>query len=272
LREACLMDAVAASRVDADCPGMNQTLDQAQHRKRLRCFRHLAQPGEPALAVLPSVLRQFVQATALSRRQPIGQPTLDLSTRLVANIDAKALKCAGQRHDNSPLPAFLHHQPSEMSKPIVLNRMRQQPAGQFGSGTRAEGIQSEPILQVGGMTLSIALSGKVVVKGIRKNIDLLCDEREQRSWRSLARLQRTARITEITEHECLSELIMIATRAPDHREIRGGQRVMTHHLTLLGGRIEQRCDLGFGQLLASRHSCLPGLRCRQTSRPGPESR
>lgn len=96
------------------------------------------------------------------------------------------------------------------------------------------------------MTLSSAFSGEVVVKGARKNIDLFCDKREHhRSWRSLSHLQWTARITEIAEHERQSQPIMIAARATDHREVRDGQRVMTHQLTLLYRRIEQRCDLGF---------------------------
>ena len=115
---------------------------------------------------------------------------------MVANVDAEALKCAGQRHDDPPLSAFLHHQPSKMSEPIVLNRMRQQPDGQFGRRTRAEWIKSQPILQFGGMTLSGTLSGEIIVKDVRKSIDLLRDEREQRSWRSLARLQWAARITQ----------------------------------------------------------------------------
>ena len=68
-------------------------------------------------------------------------------------------------------------------------------------------IKSQPILQFGGMTLSGTFSGEIIVKDVRKSIDLLCDEREQRSWRSLARLQWAARITQITEHECLSEAI-----------------------------------------------------------------
>ena len=36
-----------------------------------------------------------------------------------------------------------------------------------------------------------------------------------------------------------AETIMITTIAADHREVRGGQSVMTHQLTLLGGRIKQ---------------------------------
>jgi hypothetical protein len=75
LREAGLMNTMAASHIDTDCPDVKQTLDQAQHRERLRCFRHLAQPGEPTLAVLSSVLHQFIQATALVDGQPIGQST-----------------------------------------------------------------------------------------------------------------------------------------------------------------------------------------------------
>jgi hypothetical protein len=35
--------------------------------------------------------------------------------------------------------------------------------------------------------------------------------------------------------------------------------VVAYQLTLIHGRIEQRGDLGFGQLLSSHHSCLPGV-------------
>jgi hypothetical protein len=34
---------------------------------------------------------------------------------------------------------------------------------------------------------------------------------------------------------------------------------VAYELTLIRGRIEQRGDLGFGQLLSSHHSCLPGI-------------
>ena len=34
---------------------------------------------------------------------------------------------------------------------------------------------------------------------------------------------------------------------------------MAYQLTLIRGRIEQRGDLSFGQLLSSHHSCLPGI-------------
>jgi hypothetical protein len=34
---------------------------------------------------------------------------------------------------------------------------------------------------------------------------------------------------------------------------------VAYQLTLIRGRIEQRGDLGFGQLLSSHHSCLPGI-------------
>ena len=34
---------------------------------------------------------------------------------------------------------------------------------------------------------------------------------------------------------------------------------MAYQLTLIRRRIEQRGDLGFGQLLSSHHSCLPGI-------------
>jgi len=34
---------------------------------------------------------------------------------------------------------------------------------------------------------------------------------------------------------------------------------VAYQLTLIRRRIEQRGDLGFGQLLSSHHSCLPGI-------------
>jgi hypothetical protein len=34
---------------------------------------------------------------------------------------------------------------------------------------------------------------------------------------------------------------------------------VAYQLTLIRGRIEQRGDLGFGQLLSSHHSCLPRI-------------
>ena len=112
---------------------------------------------------------------ALIGRQSLGQPTLHISPRLVADADAETFKRARQRHDDPALPAFLHHQPGEVSEPIVLDRMRQQPAGQFvRRAFRRDTTLVVPALR--GMTLSIALSGDVGVKRGRKNIDLLCDE------------------------------------------------------------------------------------------------
>ena len=111
--------------------------------------------------VSAAALRQRIQPTALIGRQPVGQPTLDLAPRLIADVDAEPFECAGRRDDDPPLPAFLHHQPGEMSEPIVLDRMRQQPAGQIRSPRRVpKGRNPKPVLQFGGMALSVALSGE----------------------------------------------------------------------------------------------------------------
>ena len=93
---------------------------------------------------------------------------------------------------------------------------------------------------------------------VRKNIDLFGDERQQRGRGPFAGAQRTARVTQVAKHQRIAEAVVIATAAPDHREVSIGQRVVAHQLTLIGRRIEQRGELGFGQLLSSRHSCLLG--------------
>ena len=180
LGKACLMHAMPARRIEADRADMVQTLDQAEHRDRLRRFRHLAQPGEPALAGFRPVLRQRIQPTTLVGREPVGQPALDLSPRLIAGLDAEPFERAGRWDDDPALPAFLHHQPGEMSKPVVLDRVRQQPAGQIGGRTRPEGTKPESVLHFGRMALSVPLRGEIVVDRLRKNVDLLCDKREKR--------------------------------------------------------------------------------------------
>jgi hypothetical protein len=47
-----------AGWTDADRANMVQTLDQAQHRGRLCCFRYLTQPDEPAPTRFRAALRQ----------------------------------------------------------------------------------------------------------------------------------------------------------------------------------------------------------------------
>ena len=88
---------------------------------------------------------------------------MDLATRLIAGLDAKPLERAGRWDDDSAPPALLHHQPSEMRKPVVFDRVRQQPAGQIGGRTRPEGTKSEAVLQFGHMALSVPLRGEIVL-------------------------------------------------------------------------------------------------------------
>ena len=127
LGKAGLMHSMPARRIKAGCADMIQALDQTEHRDRLRRFRHLAQPGEPALVGFRPTLRQHIQPTTLVGREPVGQPALDLATRLIAGLDAEPLERAGRWDDDPAPPALLHHQPGKMHKPVVLDRVRQQP-------------------------------------------------------------------------------------------------------------------------------------------------
>ena len=79
----------------------------------LRRFRHLAQPGEPALVGFRPTLRQHIQPTTLVGREPVGQPALDLAARLIAGLDAEPLERAGRWDDDPAPPALLHHQPGK---------------------------------------------------------------------------------------------------------------------------------------------------------------
>ena len=68
---------------------------------------------------------------------------------------------------------------------------------------------------------------------------------------SLTRFQRTAGITQIAQHQGVAEAVVVAAVTPNRREIVGGQRVVAHQFTAIGRRIEQRGDLGLGQLLSA---------------------
>ena len=114
----------------------------------------------------------------------------------------------------------LHHQPGEMRKPVVLDRVRQQPACQIRGRTRPEGTKPEAVLQFGRMTPSVPLLGEIVLDRLRKSVNLLCDEQEKRPRRPLTCPQRTAWIAQIAKHEGVAEAIMIATTAPDRCEVR----------------------------------------------------
>jgi len=155
--------AMPTRRIKAGGANMVQALDQTEHCDRLRRFRHLAQPGEPALVGFRPTLRQRIQPTTLVGREPVGQPALDLATRLIPGLDAEPLERAG-RWDDDPAPAaLLHHQLGKMHKPVVLDRVRQQPAGQIRCRTRPEGTKPEAVLQFGHMALSVPLRGEILL-------------------------------------------------------------------------------------------------------------
>ena len=128
------------------------------------------------------------QPTNRFGREPIGQPALDLATRLIAGLDADPLECAGRWDDDPALPALPHHQLGKMNKPVVLDRVRQQPAGQIGGRTRPKGPKLEAVLQLGRMAPSVPLRGEIVLDRLWRSVNLLCDEQEKRPRRPLARL------------------------------------------------------------------------------------
>jgi hypothetical protein len=64
--------------------------------------------------------------------------------------------------------------------------------------------------------------------------------------------------TQVAQRQRVAEAAVIPSAAPYHRKIRLGQRVMAHQLTLFRGWIEQRGDLGLGQLLSGGYRGDPG--------------
>src|SRR5262249_22718840 len=66
----------------------------------------------------------------------------------------------------------------------------------------------------------------------------------------------------------VAEATMIAPTPPDHGSICLAQCAVAHQLTPIGRWIEQRGDLGFGQLLSAHQPCLPGVKTGRPADPG----
>lgn len=134
--------------------------------------------------------------------------------------------------------------------------MREQPILQFSGGAPAERAQPELILALDRVALPVPLRPEILVDAVRKNLDLICNERQQRNWWPLAGAQCAAGETQVAEHQRVAEPIVIATAAADRGQIGVGQRVVADQFTLLHRRLEQIRYLDFAQSLPSRHSCL----------------
>ena len=159
-----------------------------------------------------------------------------------------------------------------MEEAIVLDSLRTKGIGEFRRGVFSEGAEPEAVLQFGGMPSAVLLGGEIAIDGLRLRIDLFGDKRDQRRRRLLIGPQRPPRITQVAQHQRIPEATVITAAAPDRREICLRQCVMADELTRLRRRIEQRGDLGLGQLLSAHRSCSPEVLHRQTSRSEPRCR
>ena len=276
LRQACLVNVMSTSRLDANRPDMLQAFEQADHGDRFAGLWHLSQPGQPSLAgvlaILLPALRQRIEALALVDRQAVGQAAMHLPPRLMTYLDAEAFKRRRPGNDDPTMPALLQHQGGQMHQPVVLDGVRQQPGRQQRRRAWPKRAQPQPVLQLGGMGDAAAFCSQISIDRLWKHVDLFCDECEQRCRRPLAGAQRAARIAQVAQHQRMAEPVMVAARPPDRRQVGVQQGVVAHQITLFCRRIEHPHDLGVAQLLPPRHSCLLDLCGRQTSRSGPGSR
>lgn len=178
-----------------------------------------------------------------------------------------------RRRDDDPAPAaFLHDQLGQIEQAVVLEGLRSQGIDEFARRPLAEITQAEPLLAFNGVSLPVPLRREIRLDRRRGNVNLLCHEGRQLCWRLLTGSQRTTRIAQIAQHEGATEAVMLAPTPMNDREITCGQRIVADEFTRLHRRIEQRGDLGLGQLLSAHRSCFPEVWHRQTSRSEPESR
>jgi hypothetical protein len=102
-------------------------------------------------------------------------------------------------------------------------------------------------LALDGMSLSVAILREIVVDAVWKHLNLSRDEPQQRDRRPLARTQRPPRETQVAEHQCVTEAIMVATAASDYGKVGSGECVVPDQLMLVRRRLKQFRNLRLAQ-------------------------
>jgi hypothetical protein len=209
------MDEMTTASLDTNATHFFQPLDHAKHGRGPGGFRHLPQPGQPGLATLLAALGQRIKELALFGGQPIGQPTMSFSACVVSEVGAEPLKRGGRRDNNAAFAAIPHHQFGQMGEPIVLDRLRQQCAGQFSGKTFAERAESKLFLAFDSVALAASFLGNVCVDRFRKNINLFSNKCQQGYCGPLATAHDASGISQVAAHEGVAEAVVIATAAFD---------------------------------------------------------
>ena len=238
---------------------MLKPFNEAEHGHGLGRLRHLPQPSEPAQVAALSVFGQAVEAFALFGGKPGGQASIGFPARAMTQIGTKPFQRCRRRHDNRPLATRLHHQFGQKREAVILDRSCEQHIGQLCTGAPPERTKSELLLAQDRMPLSTAVRREILVDAARKHVDLRRHERQQGRRRPLASAERASGKAQVAEHQCISQTVLIAAATPDCHKIRVGERVVPDQFTLRRRRLEQRRDLGFVQLLPSRHVSLQPL-------------
>jgi hypothetical protein len=145
-----------------------------------------------------------------------------------------------QSNVNSVRSSRPNYQFGQMGKLTILNRVRQQPTGQFSGRACAKRAKPKPILQFRSMTPTVLFRNEIVVDGFRQNINLLTNKRDKSSRRSFGGVQRTTGVTLVAQHNRIAEAVVVTTAALDHCNVYIEQCVVAHQLTLIGKRVEQR--------------------------------
>ena len=160
---------------------------------------------------------------------------MHFSSGHAAKFGAEPFDGGGRGNDNPALPAFLHHQRSQIGEPIIFDGLRQKQLRQLGGGLFAERTKPELLLTLDGVTPAVPLGDEIFVDRSGRTPICSATKCEQRRRRPLTGAQSTAGIAQIAKHERIAEAVVIATAAQDRREISCRQREVTDQFALVVG-------------------------------------
>jgi hypothetical protein len=160
-----------------------------------------------------------IESFSLISGQPVGQPAIHLPAALMTELGAKPFKCERRRTNDPTLPARFHGQCRQMSKPVVLHRLRQKRLCQFRRRVLAEVTKSDLLLALDGMTLPVPCICKILINRCWEHADLFCNKLEHGRRRPFADLQSPTGIAQIATHEGEAQAAVIAATTRDGSQV-----------------------------------------------------
>ena len=230
--------------LEPDPADMSKALDGGVEGGGAGGSRWLTEPAEQRPGRVGADVEQLVEASALLTVETFGQPCEDRPLAAGEGGRAEPLDGRDPGHDDLAAPQLVAEADREFGAGPGGQAGLVEPALDLSAWPAFEGPPAEDVLQGRGvLVLGVGAEG-VAAQGVRRDADLLGDERDHRVRELLARMQQAARVAERAELQGEAEPVATAATAVDRRQLGLAQRVMPCGFDPIDGQGEERRPLG----------------------------